>query len=147
MTTIAYRAGIMAADTAVFDRGCYCGQATKIFRTIDGRLGGVTGCMGDSTAFRDWFTAGADGEPPEFKDEESEGVIAYPDGRVEWIGHGRKRYAFENAEFHALGSGFRIAMGALHAGMDAVRAIEIACDLDNNTRRPIIVLRHFEEER
>lgn len=141
MTTIAYRAGKMVGDTAIFDRGTYCGEAVKIFRAPDGRLGGLAGCFGDSAMFRKWFAEGAEGDPPEFKDEESEGVIAHPDGTIEWVGHGRKRVQI-TAPFIAIGSGFCVAMGALHAGATAERAIEIAADLDCMSRRPLIALQH-----
>lgn len=143
MTTIAFRDGVLAADTAIIDRGCYCGQAVKIFRSSDGKMGGLAGCLGDSALFRDWFLTGADGEAPEFKDDDSEGLLVHPDGKVEWIGPGRKRFPMV-APFHCIGSGYRLALGALHAGASATRAVEIAAAVDNQTRGPFVVLRQGE---
>ena len=38
MTTIAYRAGVLAADTLVTDQGARVGHTDKIGRVADGRL-------------------------------------------------------------------------------------------------------------
>lgn len=142
MTTIVYRDGVMAGDTAMMDRGTYCGQYQKVCRADDGKLLGVCGCLGTVADLRDWFMAGAEGDPPAFKDEDSEGLLVHPTGRAEWIGPKQKRLDIEGP-FHAIGSGFRVAMGAMAAGADAERALEIACDLDIYTRRPIMTLTHF----
>ena len=50
---------------------------------------------------------------------------------------------FEPAEvpFMALGSGSKAALGALHMGADAVRAVEVASLADAYTGGPIITLR------
>lgn len=139
MTTIAYRDGILAADTSVWDRGCYVGQVTKIFAAPCGLIGGVSGDLGDSVALRDWLLAGAENDPPEFKHDDSEGVLIHPTGKVEWAGSKRRRVEIVS-DFYALGSGFRIAFGAMAAGASAVRAVEICCDLDDGTRLPITVM-------
>lgn len=143
MTTIAYRAGVMAGDTALTDRGVYCGQYRKIYRSDDGKLLGVCGCLGTVADLRDWFIAGAEGDPPTFKDEDSEGLLVHPNGRAEWLGPQRKRIDIDGP-FHAIGSGFQLAMGALHAGATAARALEIACELDIRTRGPVTILRHVQ---
>lgn len=129
---------MLAADSAVFDRGCYCGSATKAWRGPDGSIAAGAGSLGDIMTFRDWFVAGETGERPTFKSD-SEAMIIRPDGRMLWFGE--KAECELEGPFLAAGSGFRIAMGALHAGASAERAIEISCDLDENTRRPITVLR------
>ena len=139
MTTIVYRNGVMAGDTAVFDRGTYCGEARKVFRNEDGALLGVCGCMSALAQLRDWFMAGGDDDPPELKDQDSEGLLIRSDGVAEWIGAGRKRIEM-SGDFFAIGSGFHVAMGALAAGATAERAVEIACDLDSHSRYPIHVL-------
>lgn len=139
MTTIAYRDGIMAGDTALTDRGTYCGEHQKVFAR-DGALMGVCGCLGEVAKLRDWFMDGAEGAPPAFDDNDSEALLVSGDGVVEWIGHPSKRMVV-TGEMHAIGSGFKIALGAMAAGATASRAIEIACDLDICTRRPINVAR------
>ncbi|MBO6510136.1 MAG: hypothetical protein JJ979_16935 [Roseibium sp.] len=143
MTTIVYREGTLAADSGVFDRGVQCGTVRKIAKSPSGSMGGVAGCLGDSAAFLGWLKSGAEGEPPEFKDDESEGILVSPDGKVEWIGRGRKRFEIK-ADYYAIGSGFAVAMGALEAGAGATTAIRIACKLDVYTSLPFTHL-HLNE--
>lgn len=144
MTTIAYRDGILAADQAIFDRDTYCGQTVKIHRASCGAIGGLAGCFGDSSTFREWMSRAVIvdfnlNEPPAFKDESSEALVVKPDGSVYWIGPG-KRWAQQHGAFFAIGSGFRVAMGALAAGASASEAVSIACDLDCYTRGPVDTL-------
>jgi hypothetical protein len=139
MTTIAYRNGVMAADSAIFDRGCHVGECVKIFRAPSGIIGGAAGCLGDLCALRDWILGDCDGKPPEFGDEDSEGLVVHPTGVVEWIGPKQKRIE-HRSEFHVIGSGFRIAMGAMHMGATAFQAVEIAAKLDSYTRGPITTI-------
>lgn len=145
MTTIAYRDGILAGDQAIFDRDTYCGQTVKIHRAGCGAIGGVAGCFGDLSIFREWMNNGAVlklalTNPPEFQHLDSEALVIDTDGSVYWIGHG-KRWVQQCAPFFALGSGFRIAMGALAAGASASKAVLIACDLDAYTRGPVNTLK------
>lgn len=141
MTTIIYRDGVLVADTAVFDRGCYCGQAVKIHKLPNGTMFGCAGALGDMSRFREWMGKGAPiEERPAFsQDNDSEALIVRPDGTVEWFGATDTIAVV--GDFHAIGSGFRIAMGALAHGATAEEAIAICADLDNHTRRPITVLR------
>lgn len=139
MTTIAYRDGIMAGDTAVSDRGTYCGQYQKVFAR-DGALMGVCGCLGEVARLRDWFMAGAEGDPPALTDSDSEALLITGDGVVEWVGHPNKRMVI-TGDMHAIGSGFQLAIGAMAAGASALQAVEVACDFDLCTRRPINLAR------
>jgi len=139
MTTIAYRDGVLAADQGIFDRGTIVGRTEKIWRSGKG-LGGICGCLGDLAAFRDWFKNGAVGDPPKFKDDDSEGIVVSKCGKVEWIGPEQKRVEID-APYVALGAGFRVAMGAMHVGAPADVAVETAADLDTCTAGPVSVLR------
>lgn len=141
MTTVAYRDGVMAGDTALTDRGVYCAATPKVFRNDAGDLFGFAGCLVDLSRAVPWFLEGAIGNPPEFRSEDSEGLLVHADGTAEWLG-GNGRRVVMSADFFALGSGFKVAMGALAAGATAERAVEIACDLDIETRRPVIALKH-----
>lgn len=138
MTTIAFRGGILVSDTAVFDRGTYCGTVTKIHRAPDGSLFGAAGALGDMMAFEQWMRDGAPEPRPAFMDEDSEALVIRPDNTVWW--YGKTQHSEIVGDYHAIGSGFRLAMGAMAAGASALRAIEICCDLDNCTRRPITEL-------
>ncbi len=140
MTTIAYRDGIMAADSKISDRGCYVGSTQKIFRADDGTIGGMAGCLGDLGIFRDWLLSGRVG-PCEFMDDSSEALFVTPDGRVWNAFHGGRIFEITGPSYFAAGSGFRIALGAMAAGASAAEALRICCDLDSETRTPIWVER------
>lgn len=139
MTTIAYRAGILAADTCVTDRYCRVGQATKIWRGDDGAVAGMAGRLDDMCAFRDWFLGGQVKPYPAIS-EDSEGIVVTPDGQVRAF-YRSGAGAEMTAEFHAIGSGFKAALGAMHAGADAAEAVRIAALLDVDTALPLTIIR------
>lgn len=139
MTTIVYRNGVMAGDTAVFDRGTYCGEMRKVYKH-DGWLLGGAGAVSEMVQFRDWFLDNREGKPPEVKADQSEFMIVSPTGVVHWCGSAQSMCEMTGT-FFAIGSGFEVAVGAMAHGATALQAIEIAADLNNMTRRPIIVER------
>lgn len=134
MTTIAYKAGVLAADTGVFDRDVYCGRARKIGRLPAGGLFGVAGTLQSLARFTTWVNQGCEGGKPEL-DADSEALIVRKDDTVHWYG------ATQDVEiegpYHAIGSGFRVAMGAMAAGASAIEAVEICARLDAYTRAPL----------
>ena len=136
MTTVVYRDGKMVGDSAVFDRGCYVGAVNKVFRNDGGWLLGGAGRLGEMAAYRDWFMAGMIGAAPEINEDDSEMLIVSPEGKAYWYGTSGRHVEIAG-NFHAIGSGFRIAMGALHAGANAWRAVEICAELDEMTRGPL----------
>lgn len=131
----------MAADTAIFDRHCYCGEVTKIYPLPDGSLFGVAGAVGDLIRFRRWMFSGREGDF-RFTDEDSEALVVDPTGQVHWWGHADGSGVQIEGNYFAIGSGFRIAMGAMAAGASAESAVAICCNLDAHTRRPINSLFH-----
>jgi hypothetical protein len=140
MTTVVYRDGVLASDTAVFDRGCYCGEATKITRGPDGTIGGCAGALAVLSRFLGWIESGCEGEPPSIpENEDSECLWVTPDGLVWWLGPNSRPTTLQGKYF-AIGSGFRIAVGALAMDATAIRAVEVCADLDSSTRRPIQTL-------
>lgn len=139
MTTIAYRDGVLASDSKISDRGCWVGNTRKIFRGPDGAIGGLAGCFGDLGIFRDWLAGGRQGAC-EFKDDGSEAILVLPDGTVWNVFHGGKVFEVTGSPFYAAGSGFRIAIGAMAAGADAITAINICAEYDDATRLPLHVL-------
>jgi hypothetical protein len=62
-----------------------------------------------------------------------------PDGRAWWV-HKGALVTELHGEYFAIGSGFRLAMGALAMGATAMQAVEVCCDLDDMTRRPMMAL-------
>lgn len=79
MTTIAFKDGVLAADTLVSAEGVRSGYTTKI-RKIGPVLAGGSGRVRDVQAFLDWFVGGMDGEPPETGGN-AEGLLFF-DGHI-----------------------------------------------------------------
>lgn len=146
MTTIAYRGGILAADTCVTVNGSKLGGVVKVWRRPeDGALAGAAGSAGFAAAFRKWFlTPEKDrGKPPEPKSDDrmfDRGVVFYEGGRIEVHEAGGP---FEvSAPYYAFGNGSDIALGAMFAGADARTAIAAAVKHNPYTFGEITVLTH-----
>lgn len=145
MTTVAYRDGVMAADSLVTGHGVRMGSLAKLVRAKDGTIGGAAGNTLDSARLLRWVgLMGADcrnADVPRSEDKDTSVLIAYPDGSVEWIG-GHDGRVIVDAGFHAIGSGGEIAIGAMAFGATAEQAVEIACRLDVWSGGPVQVLNH-----
>jgi hypothetical protein len=143
MTTIAYRAGICAADTLAQIGSTSLGSVTKIVRSASGDLAGAAGLASYAEAFRHWVTGGENGDPPQARETDhvfDRGVIFRRSGEiVVFEPEGRFSVA---APYYAFGSGKEIAIGAMFMGATAPQAIEAAIKHDDGTGGEITVLRH-----
>jgi len=127
MTIITVKEGVMAADSLVLDGTAVVGGVMKV-AVVPGDLGGgfvgFSGNLAESaTAIKQVTTTG--------KCERSERVSSIwlkPNGDV-FINEGGGFY-FTYAPFHAIGSGFEVALGAMCFGASAREAVEVACKLD-----------------
>lgn len=141
MTTIAYRDGIMVADSQLTDRGVCAGQVRKIAKSPDGGLIGCCGSLHELHILHQWMEAGACGKPPAIVDEGSEALLVRPDGTVHWIGHAKTDEAYlveiSDVRYHAAGSGYKLAIGAMAAGASAEEALRICCELECYTGLPL----------
>lgn len=138
MTTIAYRDGMLAADSRVTADGWIPPYRDhKIEKLPDGRLLGFSGNPYFLDEFRRWLVNDETFRMPDLKDE-AKALVVSLDGNVtlyQFTGR------FEvSAPFVAVGSGFPAALAAMYAGADAKRAVEIAALLDDNTGGEIDVL-------
>ena len=136
MTTIAYRDGVMAADTGSNFDGLKS-EARKIFRVGDALLGGA-GNFVDFIVFKQWWQTGSDlKDLPEFRQYGSNdgpnftALVASPAGLTWWSQHFQPEDLM--VEFWAIGSGAMAALAAMHMGTDAAKAIEIAIKTDYNS--------------
>lgn len=147
MTTLAYRAGVMAADSKTSAGETNYARATKIHKLSDGSLVGFTGrstacqrmldimkqeTIVDGGLSHDMFTE-CRGAAGLYVDADS-GKVFYLEGGK------RSGYTELEGEFFAEGSGFIVALAAMKAGASAKKAVEIACDLDNNSGGPVTTL-------
>ena len=126
MTVIAYRAGILAADTNVWDTSgkFITGSAKKIARLPDGSL--VT-CYGISSAletFKQWILDGRPGEKPKFQEDCFGGLVIRSDGAVERY-DSFLRLDECASEFYQLSCNPGFTLGCLYAGASAERAVRL----------------------
>lgn len=143
MTTIAYRDGVMAADTLATRNGNRAGTAIKIAKR--GKLlAGASGSSDCCQAFRAWFMGGCIGHCPPMGDPEkswAEGVIVMPDGALAVFGPSSSWLDRPYGGFWASGSGGDLALGAMAAGATAEEAVKAAAMLDINTGGDVTVLK------
>jgi len=130
MSTIAYRDGIMAADTRAYSGGVTpVGEKAKIRKLADGTLIGVSSTVpGGGETVIDWWERGhPKGEtlPSSFT------MLAVdPKGRVFYVTDGTHVSGPLAAPFFAIGSGSDYALGAMAVGSTAREALKVAIELD-----------------
>lgn len=144
MTTIAYRSGVMAADTRAYSGDKVpIGWKRKIHCLADGTLLGVsTTSVGGDALVRRWVEAGcAEPTNDSLKPESFSALMVRPNGEVFYACNNLEWSGPLTAEFLAIGSGDQFALGAMAAGASAVKAIAIAIELDPWSAGEIAVLR------
>lgn len=146
MTTIAYRKGVMAADSKTSFGDVSYARSTKIHKLADGSLigfsGSATSCERMLEVMKHAIIGGGlshdlfqecKGASAIYVDASSEKVYCIEGGK-------RSGYFELEGEFFADGSGFIVALAAMKAGASAEKAVEIACELDNNSGGPVTTL-------
>lgn len=151
MTTIAYRAGIIAADSretwSSEAGGSSVANCEKLFRKRVGRNGTkrdvVIGTAGHSylgMVFVDWFDGTNGRLPPEIlRDahlDEDFDVMVLDRGKIYTANH-LCRLIEVIDPFIAIGSGRKAALAAMHCGRGAREAVAIACRIDPYSAPPI----------
>lgn len=152
MTTIVVRDGVMAADSQETWDGDAGGstkhRTAKIFEKVITYkrkkwevLIGTAGGSYSAMMFVDWYD-GTPKPPPEFffhmtLDEDFDCVVLHPSGL--FVTNRFCRLLPVHDPFLAIGSGRKAAMGAMHMGADAHRAVQIACKIDPYSMPPIVV--------
>jgi ATP-dependent protease HslVU (ClpYQ) peptidase subunit len=148
MTTIAYRDGVMAADSRAYaGDSSLIGTKTKIHRLDDGTLfGSSSRTVGADAFLRRWVESGC--APPQsdgLKPDTFEVLLVRKDGSVFYAHDNLELTGPLTCDFFAIGSGDTYAKCAMLMGADAVRAVEIAGQLDVWTGGPTSVL-HLDGE-
>lgn len=133
MTTIAYRNGILAADTATFihegNTRVPEGSGRKIVRLSDGSCVAGSGIKREISEFARWCETGNNPEKrPSF--DLSTVIRVWPDGRGEVYDGKYDERDISGCEFYAIGSGSAAALGAMYAGASASEAVQIAMKID-----------------
>lgn len=130
MTTIAYRNGIMAADTQVSTGDVNDCFITKLAKNKKGDIAGAGGPLGYKYKFLKWFKSGEKGKPPSCVDESAgfEGVIVRKSGKIEIYDQEVKSTI--RCNYYAFGSGNHLALGAMANGATAKQAVKAAIKHD-----------------
>lgn len=147
MTTICYRDGILAGDSAWCDGDGFASSHTKLLRLKHGALYGACGAA-DDRQLVDLLQRYMKPEELPYFDvlrtmPDGKALVIWPRGDVWQIDTGDEDHgAWQvHAPFAAIGSGAKYARGAMAAGVTADSAVRIACDLDIHTREPVTMLR------
>ena len=134
MTTIAYKDGILAANSMIMagSRIATSMSAVKIVRLADGRLVGLCGQMRHMKPLVAFLEGRSDRYPDMERDATA--IVVAPDGRVELHFGRHADEAFEEeAEFYAIGSGAELALGAMAFGAGAAEAVAAAIRFDTGS--------------
>lgn len=151
MTTIAFRDGVIAADSRSTIEteagGSTKHVCAKLFRkTIkEGRktfdvIIGTAGEVGPALVYLDWY--GTPGDPPRVlldHDPDFTCLILRPDGLFEVDKFCRPDKVLE--PFYAIGSGRKEALAVMHHGGSAVDAVRIAAKIDPFTGGKVHAMR------
>lgn len=144
MTTIAYRDGVLAADSGNWHSNVLYRSALKVARGPDGSLHGVTGSAADAETYIRWVQSGMEGDAPKpdaiNREEGRSAFIALvvpPSGdlvRV-WTAYGWEDH--HGVQFMAVGAGSEMAIGAMAAGATAEQAVAIVAEHSTYAALPV----------
>lgn len=131
MTTIAYKNGVLAADTSVTSNAVYVANTLKIHR-VNGWLVGGSGSVGAHYSVSRWLEAGADFKKPVDwgSVEDAASIIVSPGGALYHTDTGSGWVVPEQTPFVACGSGADFARAAMLLGCSARDAVAVAIQLD-----------------
>jgi len=143
MTTIAYKDGVLACDSAITDGHLRIigGGLNKFFRFEDDDGAGCwvacAGSLSQGLRFVQWF-CGHNDELTDKEQDEMEALVLYDDGTVELYDACLVPSVWDPTRSLAIGSGAAIAMAAMACGKTAAEAVELACEMDIYTAGPVL---------
>lgn len=139
MTTVAYKDGVMASDSLLTLGSQRMGSVQKVWKFDSGALYGARG-DGDDRALRELLEDVTDeSRMPRASDLEAitaeiDALFVLPDGIVFHISTAGAAQALRvGAPYHAIGSGYKYALGAMADGATAERAVIAASKHDGHT--------------
>lgn len=142
MTTIVYRAGVLAADTIITYGSYTNGERSKIAR-CGRRVVALAGPAWLRIPLEEWVADGCprDAVPTDLMENEADFdcFIVEADGALYCFAKGYLMPV--PGEYAAIGSGTQLALGAMAHGADAVSAVRAASLHDKNTGGEITTVR------
>lgn len=145
MTTVAYRNGALAGDTAISNAYSILPNAIHKVWAHHGSLASAAGSASFHGNFGRWFQSGEVGAPPlatKNADRYDVGMIVRPGGNI--FLHEEEGWFEIHPEYYAIGSGREHAYGAFFMGATAEQAVAAAIKHDPDTAGDVDVVR-FEE--
>jgi hypothetical protein len=142
VTTIAYRSGIIAADSGLVGGGLRDCFTDKIVKRADGSVAGACGAAWWMSAFLNCFLA--DGPLCDLPaSDKSTGIVISPRSTftIFETDGGNVRSFPIRAKYYAIGSGCRLALGAMFAGAHPVDAVRAAIAHDDSTHGRVVSLK------
>lgn len=136
MTTIAYRNGVLAADSQASDSQVWRTRKIERLDTEAGEL--LVGWCGEVFAaqvFIEWLKDNKN-RKPDIGNEDFEAIVIAKTGRVTIWNQSMVPWK-PRASYYALGSGAGPALGAMWAGKGAIAAVQAACKHDPYSSAPI----------
>ncbi len=125
---MAYKDGVMCSDSQVQVGTLRTGTMKKVFKTKDGWLVGGAGDCNEIQRFFKWMEG--DRNPDEaLKFENMSGIVVSPKGEVFWADSNLDLYSTD-VEFAAVGSGEKLAIGAMAMGASAEEAVRVCIKYD-----------------
>ena len=134
MTVIAYREGILAADSQFTDEN-FQTTGKKLFRKR-GKIIGFAGDAEQGLVFTDWYF-NRRSRKPEFSSEKDWCALVLGKDGLEYWGPSLRPLEIDE-KYYAIGSGAAVAMGAMDAGATALQAVRIACKRDPHCAPPVV---------
>lgn len=143
MTVIAWDGITLAGDKRTNFGGLHA-TTTKVHRLRDGSLVGCAGNTAQIAEMVRWLSEGAkpDQLPVSQRDESKcvSALVVRPSGAIEQFENTAYPILIENPHW-AIGSGRDFAMAVMHLGYDAVRAVQVASNLDSGCGNGVDFLR------
>ena len=140
MTTIAYKDGILAADSRLTTGSTIvASHYNKVRKLDDGR---IVAAVGNVAKHDDYIKQLASGEIHNNKldDDGTDAIIVLYEDRLEaHYNDGIIIYGLN--EFYAFGSGSTAALAAMHMGLTAIESVKFASKLDVYTNDVVLAMR------
>lgn len=136
MTTVAYRDGIVAADSRTHIGDWIVPGATEKLVRVDGKVIAQIGDMAVCAAILGWIDRPEGPQPTG-----NATVVVFCGGEVFIHSDGGMVIEQHDRPFMAWGTGAPVAFGAMYAGADAETAVRIACDVDLYSGAPVMAMR------
>lgn len=141
MTTVAFRDGVLAADSLASDESCAI-QVQKIVRLPKGDVAGGAGSLPEVTNALQWLAKGGKGAAPSI---EGSTLLFTVDGVLHLAGGGWPGVPVKG--FAAIGSGAQGALVAMKLGCTAEQAVTAVAGVDHCTGGEIDVLAYAKPKR